>query len=346
MITIQGDYLEGGGQILRTAVALSALTETPFKIYNIRVKRRNPGIQTQHLEAIKAVAKLCDAKIKGAERGSIEMEFYPKKLEHNDISISISTAGSVALVLQSLMIATSYTNKEINIKIYGGATYGKWAPTINYLKYVTLPLLRKIRYNAEIEVNKHGFYPVGGADVNFKILPSKIESVEFLKRGRPIQIKGFCIASKNLEKAKVAERMQKEAKQYLFRKFDIVPEIEYQYVDSISTGGGIDLFVIYENSIIGGNSIIERGKTAEKVAKEALYLLMEQHNTNAPLDRYMEDQIIPYMALSCKDGNKENKIKVPEITNHTQTNIWVTEKFLPVKFEFDEKEKIIKCRKL
>jgi RNA 3'-terminal phosphate cyclase (ATP) len=337
IIEIDGSYGESGGQILRTAVALSALTGKSFKIYNIRAKRRNPGIQTQHLEAIKAVAKLCNAETKGAEKNSIELEFYPKKLEHKDLSISISTAGSVSLVLQSLIIATANIEKEINIKISGGATYGKWAPTINYLKYVTLPILRKIGYNAEIDVNKHGFYPTGGADVNFRILPHKINFVDLLKRGRPIQIKCFCIVSKDLEKIKVGERMKKEVKKHLFRKFNIIPEIEIEYVNSLSSGGGIDLFIVYENSIIGSNSIIERGKTAEKIAKETIYSLVEQHNSNAPLDEHMGDQIIPFMALSVK----ENKVMTTKVSNHAKTNMWVVEKFLPVKFEIEEK--IIKC---
>jgi RNA 3'-terminal phosphate cyclase len=115
-----------------------------------------------------------------------------------------------------------------------------------------------------------------------------------------------------------------------------VPEIKAKYVDSHSTGGGIELFVLYENSVIGSSAIAERGKSAENVAQDALNALIENHNSSAPVDEHMADQLIPYMALALL-----SRIKVSKITDHTRTNIWVCEKFLDVKFSIDEKEKII-----
>src|SRR3989344_5690304 len=133
MIKIQGDYLEGGGQILRTSIALSAITQKPCKIINIRKGRANPGLQAQHLEAVKAMTKFCNAETEGAELNSTELVFNPRELRHENLTVNIPTAGSVALVLQSIFIAMAHCDKKIEIEFRGGGTHGKWAPTIVYL---------------------------------------------------------------------------------------------------------------------------------------------------------------------------------------------------------------------
>lgn len=337
MLNIDGSYGEGGGSIVRIAVALSAVTGKPCKVTNIRSKRRNPGLQAQHSTAVSAIAKLCSAEIKGNEIGSTEIEFVPHEIRGGSLSLNVGTAGSTALVLQAIMIPAIHCKSALNINITGG-TLNKWAPSIYYLQNVTLALLKRFGYGGEIKLIKHGFYPKGNGIVEAKISPSRIEPFELIKRGKAMQVKGICVASKDLQKARVAERMQHEARGRLFKVFNIVPEIKTEYVETASTGGGIDLFVVYENSVIGSSAICEIGKSAEKVAKEALESLIQNHDSLAPIDEHMEDQLIPYMALA---GNAS--IKVPKITEHTKTNIWVCEKFLPVKFEVNEREKLIKC---
>lgn len=345
MIEIDGSYGEGGGQILRTAVALSAVTSKPCKIINIRANRRNPGLQAQHLTALNAVGKLCNAEIRGNELGSTEVEFIPKEIKGGSLSLNVGTAGSTALVLQALMIPAIHCEKPLDISITGG-TLNKWAPSIYYIQKITLPLFRKIGYNGEIILHKHGFYPKGGGLIEAKIQPSKIHAIQWIKSGKLMEISGLCLASNDLQKSRVAERMQKVARQEIFREFQLSPKIKTEYVQSDSTGCGIDLLAVYENSIIGANAIGEIGKKAEKVAAEALAELIESHNSNAFLDKHMADQIIPYMALGTMNDGKESIVKVAEITEHARTNIWVVEKFLPVKFEIDEENKIIKCNRI
>lgn len=340
MLEIQGEYGEGGGSIVRIAVALSAVTGKPCKITNIRAKRRNPGLQAQHATAINAVAKLCGAEVRGNEIGSTEIEFYPKEIRGGSLSLNIGTSGSTALVLQALMIPAMHCEEPLDIKITGG-TLNKWAPSIGYIQNVTLDILKKMGYKGEVTLIRHGIYPKGGGEVEAKIKPSGLLPLDLIKRGKPVHVFGSCIASRDLAKPKVAERMQKFARERLFKEFQIVPEIKAEYVDTHSTGGGIDLFVLYENSIIGASAIAELGKSAEKVAQEAITNLIENHNSNAPIDEHMSDQIIPYIALA-KD---QSKVKAAKITNHTKTNIWVCEKFLDVKFDVDEEERIIKCNK-
>ena len=342
MIEIDGSYLEGGGQIIRTAVALSAVSGKPCKIFNIRAKRFSPGLQAQHKTAVKSVAKLCSAKLVGAEVGSHSIEFYPREIFGGSLLFDIGTAGSISLVLQSLMIPALHCKNVLDIKIKGG-TMVRWSPTIGYLQNVTLPLLKKFGYSGNITLLRHGYYPKGGGIVEAKIQKSEIRAIELLERGKLIEIKGSCIASNDLKKSNVAERMKKILEQELPKIFDIQPNIKIEYVNTNCPGCGVDLFAEYENSIIGSNSIGEKGKSAESVAKEALDSLVEEHNSQAPLDKRMSDQIIPYMALGpISDG--ESMVRASAITNHTKTNIWVVEQFLPVRFELDEVNKIIKCK--
>lgn len=157
MIVIDGSTGEGGGQMLRTALGLSALTGKSFKIVNIRKGRDNPGIKEQHLQSVNAVAKLCDAHVEGSYLNSMELEFNPGEIRSGNINIAISTAGSVGLVLQSLLIPAIRTDLRIRIK--GGATYGKWAMPIDHFKFVLSPFLKKIGYETGVVVIKDGFYP-------------------------------------------------------------------------------------------------------------------------------------------------------------------------------------------
>lgn len=335
IIEIDGSYQEGGGQILRTATALSSITGKPVKIFNIRAKRCNPGLQIQHLESVNALAQLCNAKTKGAELHSTELEFYPEKISANKINISISTAGSVALTLQGLMFAAMHAPAAVEIDINGGATAGKWAAPVNYLKYVLLPLLAKCGYKAEIEIKKHGYYPKGGAEVFVKIFPSELKPLQLIERGKLLSIKGISHASSSLKNKKVAERMKESAEKIIFGKLKIKPEIEVKYVDAVCPGCGIELFANYENTVLGADGLGEIKKSAEQVGREAAEKLVEYCNADACLDRHMADQILPYIALAAERG--PSSASVAEITKHCLTNIWVIEKFLPVKFSVEGK---------
>lgn len=328
MILINGS--EAGGQLVRTACALSAITGKPFKLTNIRGARPNPGLQTQHLEGIKAIVELCNAKTKGLELNSKELEFYPEKLEPKDLKIKISTAGSIGLVLQAVLLVTSHLNKSVKIEIEGGGTWNKWAPPVLYLEKVLFPLIGE---ESKIKILKDGFYPKGGANVEVMAKPLKLKSIEILEKGKILEINGFSIASKNLEKVKVAERQANVAKKLIKQKFNKELNIENKYVDSLSPGSGILIYIKTENSIIGSDALGEYKKPAEDIAKYAVKNLIFEYS-NGSVDRHAADMLLPYMALSF------GKIQTSEITNHIKTNISVIESFLPIKFEINEKNVI------
>ncbi len=342
IIEIDGSWGEGGGQIIRTAVALSAVTGKACMIENIRVKRVKPGLQTQHLEAVKALAKLCDADVVGAHLGSMKLEFHPKKIRSGNISINIPTAGSVGLVLQGLMIAAIHAEDKVNITISGGATNGKWAMPLNYAANVLLPMLAKMGYEAEINIERYGYFPKGGSNVSVLIKPCVLSPINLTERGDIVSIEGISHASDVLKKNSVAERQKKTARDLIFKELKMAANIHSQYNDSVCPGSALELWALCENSILGADGLGERGKRAEDVGKEAAEKLIEQIKSGATVDEYAEDQLIPYMALAAERGH--NSIRVPKLTQHTHTNVWVVEKFLPVKFEVEGN--VLHCKKL
>ncbi len=338
MLLIDGSHHEGGGQIIRTAVALSALTGKAVKIEKIRAGRPNPGLQAQHIAAVEAVAKLCNADVNGLSIGSQILEFKPGKIAAENLLIKIPTAGSIGLVLQALLIPAAFAEKPLNIRIEGGATFGKWAPPVQYLENVISPILASAGYSFKINILRHGFYPVGGATVEVRTMPAKLKKFEMKECGEIKQINGTSVASTHLRAAQVAER-QKEAAIRVLGKADIIKppcdnngfkllnsaisafKIKTEYVEAACPGSGIVLWASDGNIVLGADALGERGKSAEAVGEEAAKKLQKQIDSGACLDEWMADQIIPYLALA------GGVVKVAEITSHTETNIWVVEQF-------------------
>lgn len=339
MLTLDGSHGEGGGSIVRVATALAALTKTPLRIENIRSGRENPGLRAQHAEAISAIAQLCNAEAKGNEVGSGMLEFTPQEIKHDEIKIKIPTAGSVGLLLQSFLIAASHSGARLRID--GGATNGKWAAPVLYMQRVLLPLLEKLGYSAGIHIEKYGYYPKGGAQVNAEMKPAHFQPADLMEKGKLLRIEGVSHASKLLQKANVAGRQQVSCKNAL-QNAGVPVNIEINYVDTLNPGSAVDLWAVFENSVVGGDALGERGKSAESVGEEAAKSLLAHIRSDAAVDMHAEDMLIPYMALAAAHG--ESRIKVPAVTMHTKTNIWVTEKFLPVKFEIDEAKKTVSCK--
>jgi RNA 3'-phosphate cyclase len=327
MIEIDGSYLEGGGQIIRTSVALSAITGKPCKIINIRSGRKNPGLQAQHLKGVEAAAKICDAEIRNVKIGSDWIEFTPKKIKTGNFSIDMRTAGSLTLFLQTLIPICLHGDKETELEIIGG-TDVEWSPNIEYFQEVFCRNVNKMGIDIESEVLKYGFYPKGGGRIKVKIKPcNKIKPWVCLERGDVKRYDIRSIVSKPLEKAKVAERQIEGAKK-IITKFDC----EYfEYVETLSPGTAIHIHAHCDNSVLGSTFLGRLGKPAERIGEECANFLMKQINSNACLDEHMADQILPYIALA------GGSVSVAEITNHCKTNMWVIEKFLPVKFEINDR---------
>ncbi|MEM4336541.1 MAG: RNA 3'-terminal phosphate cyclase [Candidatus Woesearchaeota archaeon] len=359
-VTLDGSYLEGGGQIVRTAIALSTLTGKSFSISGIRKGRPEAGLKAQHLYCVKAAAKLCNADFSDVEIGSVSMAFFPKKLRATKLDIDIGTAGSISLFLQSVIIPSMFANAPVRMSITGG-TDVMWSMPIDYVRYVFIPQLERYA-KIDIAVLRRGYYPKGGGKVEIEIKPkfriSDFENFEefhkylreqreklmFEEQGTLLQIKGVSHASKILWNSKVAERQAEVAKMFL-KKLMCPVNVDCEYSDTYSAGSVITLWAIFSKEadnlknpiILGADAFGERGKSSENVGKEAAENLLKEILSGAPIDQHLADNIIPFLGLF------GGKVKVSKITNHVLSNIYVAEKFLEVKFEIDQEKNIIKC---
>ncbi|MBW3001629.1 RNA 3'-terminal phosphate cyclase [Candidatus Woesearchaeota archaeon] len=365
MIHIDGDYKEGGGQIVRTALALSTITQIPFTVDHIRQGRKDAGLKPQHLFCIKGLEQLCEAKAEGAEFGSSKLKYNPGKIKGKTIKIDIGTAGSISLLMQSLLLPCFFADKQVKLKLTGG-TNTKWSMPIEYFQEIFVPYIRKFCQNITVKLIKRGYFPKGGGEVEIKIKPKfKLSDypdfkafleeirkqnlgIDSTEQHNLIQIKGVSHASKHLEKAEVADRQAKAAK-FILSKYEVPVNIRTEYCDALSPGSGITLWAIFSKQkedldlinpiILGADTLGERGKPSEKVGEEAAKDLIKQIESKAPIDAHMADNLIPWMALFCP-----SKIKVSEITDHTRTNIYVVDQFLGKIFEIAEENKIISAK--
>jgi RNA 3'-terminal phosphate cyclase (GTP) len=332
MFEIPGDKYEGGGQILRTAIALSCFTQKPFHIYNIRGKRPNPGLRPQHLKGFQVAKLLTDAKVEGLEIGSKEVKFIPQGFKAFDLDIDIKTAGSIGLLLQSILLPISaLSRKEIKLRIKGG-THVKGAVPIDYYINVIIPILNYMGVKIKMNLINHGYYPRGGGIVDLIISPweEKIP-LKLIKRGNLVKIRGVSHASQLLRKARVAERQRDSAFNILKKNLNLFSQIETKYFNTFSLGSGIVIWAEFDDgSILGADALGKKGKPAEEVGKEAGIKLIEEINSNACVDKHLADNLIPWLAIA------GGEILASEITLHTETNIWITEMFIERKVKIKD----------
>ncbi len=354
MILIDGSHGEGGGSIARIALALSTLTQKSFEITDIRKNRPEPGLKSQHLFCIKALEELCNAKTEGASLGSTYLKYLPGKIAAKPISIDIQTAGSIPLFAQAVLVPSLFADGIVEFKITGG-TEGKWAAPIDYFREVFLPHIQKFA-KIECKTLKRGYYPKGQGLVELEVIPflevydyetfdeflkkiaEEIKPIVLVDRGELVQIKGVSHASRDLEHAQVAERQAKSAEVTL-QKINCPIRISIEYHETPSTGSGITLWAIFakNNEInsnnpirLGADALGERGKRAEDVGIEAAHQMLKELHSTACVDRHLQDQLLPYMALA-----PGSKILVSEITNHTHSNISAIEQFLGKRFKIE-----------
>jgi RNA 3'-phosphate cyclase len=337
MIEIDGAHLEGGGQIIRTAIAFSVLTNEVVHVFNIRKGRDNPGLRPQHLHGISTAGLICDAEIKGLDMKSTDVTFIPGKIRGGRYSIDTKTAGSITLILQTLVPIGLFADLPLELVIKGG-TAVPFSPTIGYFSYVFSPLLRMVGGNLEIEVKRQGFYPKGGGEVFVRINPSNLKPLRMKDRGSVQSVRAWIFASSHLKGARVAERM-------LIGFSSVIKdaETEFSYVDAISPGCFITARAQCDNGILGADALGKRGKPAERVSLEAANDLKIAIDSNASVDVWMVDQLIPFMALATYHTGEPSEVSIPLLAKHAKTNIWVVQKFLQLVFKTDNS--VLRCTK-
>jgi RNA 3'-terminal phosphate cyclase (ATP) len=325
MLEIDGSYGEGGGQTLRTALSLSCLTNTPFRLYNIRKGRKKPGLMPQHLMCINALTLISNAKVKGNSKGSPEIVFEPSEVKAGDYVFDIGTAGSTSLLLQALLPPLIFENNPFSVTLKGG-THVPFSPSFHYISEIFLPVLNRIGVMVTATIKNYGFYPKGGGEITVNIEPAKnIQASRLLTRGDISTVKGIsCIANLPLS---IADR-QRDAAVKMISQSGLTAEINTHTVSSPGTGTFIFLKPETDTCHSGFSSLGERGKKAELVGEEAANEFLEYYKTPACLDHYLADQIILYLAVA----NGESSFTTSRITDHLLTNLWVIDRFLRLKY--------------
>ncbi|MEN3037649.1 MAG: RNA 3'-terminal phosphate cyclase [Candidatus Kryptonium sp.] len=328
IIQIDGSYGEGGGQVLRTSLALSVLFSKPFEMINIRANRPNPGIQAQHLKAIEASAVISDAIVEGAKHKSSWIRFYPNKIKSGNFRFDIGTAGATSLVLQTLYLPLSFADGTSNLTIIGG-THVSWSPTFDYIKNCWIYFMEVLGLKIKVELKRAGFYPHGGGEIRALINPvAEIKPLNLIDRGKLLKIQIYS-AHTNLSD-EVAKRQAKAAERIL-KNYGEVETIIDELV-SYSKNTTIAITGIFENSVCCYTNLGEKGKRAEVVAEEACENFLKFINTDSTIDEYMADQIL--LPLSIASGVSE--FTTPKITEHLKTNMDIIKKFVDVEFKISE----------
>ncbi len=341
MIVIDGSYGEGGGQVLRTSLSLSALLGQPVRIENIRARRPKPGLAAQHLTGVRAVASICQAEVEGAELGSQTLIFVPgASPQAGDYTFDVAearaggSAGATSLVFQTIFLPLALAGAQSHLTIRGG-THVAWSPPFHYLEYVYLPTLTRLGLGAQVTIEKWGWYPVGGGEIRATIqntaAPS-LQAVDLTERGALKRLYGFS-ATSNLP-AHIARR-QKQAVEQALSKNGFAPHIEL--IDAPSPGQGTVVFLVaeFERTVAAFTAYGARGKRAEKVAREAAQAFLAYQRSGAALDKHLADQLILPAALLAA----ELRLTTCQITPHLLTNAWVVEQFIPdARFEIEGQE--------
>ena len=341
MIRIDGSYGEGGGQIIRTAVALSAVTGTEVTISNIRSNRPKPGLKAQHMSAIRTAADMTCARISGLKSGSTELTFSPGDISGGHYNIDIGTAGSITLLLQCLMPVASAAQESVSLDITGGTDVA-WSPPIDYMAHVLVPVLASMGLKCSIELYRRGYYPRGGGRVTAIIWPSVLEAVNLEKekdkdkegdKGNENEAwKETCTVSGISHSSNLpphVARRQADAAAQALEKAGYVSSIDSRPSSFHSTGSGITLWCGHA----GGSALGKRGLPAEKVGRMAAREIIAELDSWAAVDVHLADQLIPYMGLA-----RGGSFTVREVSGHTRTNIWVVEQFLGVEFRVERME--------
>lgn len=330
MLYIDGSYGEGGGQILRTALALSVLSGKPVEIDHIRAGRRNPGLMAQHVMSVRAISETCGARVEGLDFGSQHIRFMPGPVHGGPYTLDVArvraSAGSTGMIFQTVVPVLGFAEVPSELTLQGG-THTLWAPPIDYLSDVFLPMVHPMGFHAEIRTERWGWYPEGGGIVHAHVEPcAGLKGLVLEKRGRLLEITGRSVVS-NLPLS-IAERQRDRVWARLGQE-GLWAEIALLKAPSVGRGTLVFLFARFEHGMAGFSALGARGKRAEQVAEEAVNALLAYLHSEASVDPHLSDQFILYMALA--EGT--SVFTTSQVTSHLLTNIWVVKHFLPVRCE-------------
>jgi RNA 3'-terminal phosphate cyclase (ATP) len=315
-LKINGGHGEGGGQIIRSAIALSCITKQPIHLENIRKNRKISGLRPQHLTAIKILQKVANAKVIGAEIGSTEIKFIPGNIENLELVEDVGTAGSIPLILQVLIPVIAISKKQLNLKIKGG-TDVLWSPTIDYTQHVLQEAYSRMGINFSLELIKRGYYPKGGGEIKLQVNPSNVKSILFSKR-KTNEVKLICSFSK-FTNNEIENKVYEIVKQLTDANF--IVDVEIKSEEALDSGASLLIYSIDDDSIIGIDALYNK-KTGK------FDLDMDNFIKNYAIDDNLADMLIVPASLA----SGKTILPVKEITKHLETNLFVTSKITGCKY--------------
>ena len=320
-VEVDGSKGEGGGQILRTAVAFSAILRRPVRVTKIRAGRPEPGLKRQHLSALQVLSRVFEGELSGALEGSSEITFIPSEPRLSSLSIDMGTAASITLVLQAVIPAVALNRTSLSLDLVGG-TDVPWSPTYDYLDRVVRDAFGAFGLRFELSSGRRGYYPRGGGTATAKVEPcDQLRSADL---ALPRNVPGAKVVSRcgSLPKH-VAERQAASASKTLESAGIPVLGQEVQEERTDSPGSSVLVYYTGEGVYLGGDSLGERGKTAEKVGEEAASKFISAAKSGAALDSNLADMLLPLLTLA----SGPSQARVPEVTQHLRTGLELAEQF-------------------
>jgi len=322
-MTIDGSHGEGGGQVLRTSLALSAILGRTIEIINIRAGRKKPGLQPQHLASVKALARITGASVRGVELGSTALYFAPGPIRGQSHRFDVGTAGAVSLVFQAIVAPLACAETSSDLTLTGG-THVPWSPPAPYVSEVFLPTAARMGLDATWRVERAGFYPKGGGEVRAVVQPlTSLVPLDLSERGALLRIRG--VSAVGRLPRKIAERQAEQVRRRLAKAGHEI-EVEIAELEAASPGDTLFLWAECERSRAGFGALGERGMPAERVADEAADALLDFLAGDAATDAHLADQVVPLMALAVG----RSVLTTSRVSQHLLTNLWTVQQFLPV----------------
>lgn len=321
-IQIDGSQGEGGGQILRTALALSMITGTPFELINIRAGRKKPGLMRQHLVCVQASQRISNATVEGAELHSTKLYFAPQQVQAGHYDFQIGSAGSTILVLQTLLPALMLQDQPSQISIQGG-THNPMAPTADFIEHCFLPALKRLGIQIDFDCERAGFFPIGAGEIQATIHPwTKQTKYTALDKGQLLAINAFAGAL-NIP-SNIAEREL----EVLHQKLNLTQR-KSLHLKGVSQGNTAFVILNYEHHQQVFSTLGEVKKSAEKVAHDLAKEVKCYLDSIAVADEYLADQLLLPLALG-----KGGEFTAQVISEHTRTQAHMIQKFLACDIEF------------
>jgi RNA 3'-terminal phosphate cyclase (ATP) len=322
MLTIDGSFGEGGGQVLRSALALAMTSHQAFRIVNIRCRRSPPGLRPQHLAAVHAAARVCGAEVTGAVLGASELSFAPRAVQGGDYDFSIGTAGSTTLVLQTILPALMLADCPSTLRIEGG-THNPQAPTFEFLARAYLPVIERMGPKVNLEMVRPGFYPRGGGCLELQIEPvERLATWQLETRGDLQALVAEIMLSKLPQH--IADREASVLRENLRIATESI--VVRQPIDSLSPGNAVTVFCVSEQITDVFAAVGQRGVSAEKVAREAVRATQHYLEADVPVGEHLADQLLVPLALA----GAGSFVTLPP-SRHTLTNIEVIEQVMDVR---------------